>query len=232
LPIAAERRDLRSADVDRVIESEGGQAVREFRDHRGREWRAWEVSPESISPQTKAEDYLAECFQGGWLVFETLDGSDKRRLCPPPYAWDHRSESDLAQLVERAEILRPIGTRHRRPAVPNDLPPNMPPEIAASIPRDGGGNIDMRYLGVVRSFRYPGGEIWRARVVASDEDDGSPVLLLASDTHSIELAAWPPEWVDMQDEQLVELLRTGESLQERRRPESPRRRHGDFRADR
>jgi hypothetical protein len=90
----------------------------------------------------------------------------------------------------------------------------------------------MRYLGVVRSFRYPGGEIWRARVVASDEDDGSPVLLLASDTHSIELAAWPPEWVDMQDEQLVELLRTGESLQERRRPESPRRRHGDFRADR
>lgn len=205
--------------------------MRDFMDHRGLQWRAWEVRPESIFPQTKAEDFLAECFKDGWLVFETLDGLHKRRLCPPPYAWDQRSDVDLAHLVDRAEILRPHGGRARRAAPPTDLPPNVPPEIAATMPRDAEGNLDIRYLGVVRSFRYPGGQIWRAYVVAPDDTGTPPVLRFASDTHSIDLSEWPPEWVDLSDTQLGELLRVGESIQERRREEGAHRRYDDPSSD-
>lgn len=33
-------------------------AIREFSDATGRAWRAWHIRPESIHPQTKAEDYV------------------------------------------------------------------------------------------------------------------------------------------------------------------------------
>jgi hypothetical protein len=205
--------------------------VREFRDRRGRQWRAWEVTPESIHPQTKAEDYLSECFQGGWLVFETVDGRDKRRLCPPPYGWEERAEVDLERLVERAEILRPVSAKPKHSARHVDLPPSTPPDIAASMPRDPNGNLDMRYLGVVRSFLYPGGEVWRASVVAQADSAASPVLRFSSDTHAVDLTEWPPDWVDLNDYQLVKLLRSGESPQERRREETRRRRHDDHESD-
>jgi hypothetical protein len=205
--------------------------VREFRDHRGREWRAWEVTPESIHPQTKAEDYLSECFRGGWLVFETVDGRDKRRLCPPPYGWEERGEADLERLVERAEVLRPLSKKRKRSSHPTDLPPSTPPDVAASMPRDPNGNLDMRYLGVVRSFLYPGGQVWRASVAAPADSTAAPVLRFSSDTHAVDLTEWPPDWVDLNDYQLVKLLRSGESLQERRRGEGPRRRHSDPQAD-
>jgi hypothetical protein len=201
--------------------------VREFRDRRGREWRAWEVSPESIQPQTKAEDYLSDCFRGGWVVFETVDGLDKRRLCPPPYGWEERTEADLERLVERAEVLRPRGGKHRRSARPADLPPSIPPDMAERMPRDRDGNLDMRYLGVVRSFLYPGGQVWRASVVARDDDDEAPVLRFSCDSHCVDLTEWPHGWVDLNDEQLVELLRVGDSLGDRRRDQPPRRRYDD-----
>lgn len=204
--------------------------MREFKDHRGREWRAWEVTPEAIYPQTKAEDYLADCFRSGWLVFETVDGLDKRRLCPPPFGWEQRSNADLMDLVERAEVLRPAGGRHKRKPRHADLPPGVPPDIAASMPRDARGNLDMRHLGVVRSFSYPGGQVWRVRVTMRDDVAAPPVLRFASDTHSIDLAEWPPDWVDLSDRQLVELLRSGQSAPERREVDQPHRRYDDSRS--
>ncbi|MFL5605978.1 MAG: hypothetical protein ACJ8AD_05995 [Gemmatimonadaceae bacterium] len=204
--------------------------MREFRDHRGREWRAWEVTPESMHPQTKAEDYLSECFQGGWVVFETTDGRDKRRLCPPPYAWEERDEADLERLVERAEVLRPLGAKRKRGSRPKDLPPSVPPDVAASMPRDPNGNLDMRYLGVVRSFLYPGGEVWRASVVAQ-AGGAPPVLRFSSESHAVDLTEWPPDWADLNDHELVKLLRSAESPHERRHREAPRRRHDDLRPD-
>jgi hypothetical protein len=227
LPLPQQGEFGRSADVQRTHrEYRGGLTMREFRDYRGREWRVWEVRPESIQPQTKAEDYLAGCYQGGWLVFETVDGLDKRRLCPPPYGWDRRTDADLEHLMERAEILRPL-SRARGCAVPADLPPSVPPDIAASMPRDANGNLDMRYLGVVRSFLYPGGQFWKAYVKAHDDDDVPPVLRFACATHTIDLEEWPPQWVDLSDDQLVALLRVGESLRDRRRDDQPTRRHDD-----
>ena len=44
-------------------------AVREFSDERGLAWRAWEIKPEAIHPQTKAEHYLADCYTLDWIVF-------------------------------------------------------------------------------------------------------------------------------------------------------------------
>ena len=201
--------------------------MREFNDSGGRLWRAWEVRPEAIYPLTKVEDYLADCYRDGWLVFETADGQDKRRLCPPPYAWDRHSEEDLEKLIERAERLRPIGAKRAKTALPADLPPTVPPDIAVRMPRDADGNLELRYLGVVRSFEYPGGQVWRARVVGHDDDTAVPVLRFASDTHSIELTEWPAEWADLSDADLSALLRVGESIQERRRDGLSKRRHGD-----
>jgi len=205
--------------------------VREFKDQRGRQWQVWEVRPEAIYPQTRAEDYLAECFRDGWLVFETTDALEKRRLCPPPYAWEQRSDTELERLAGRAEILRPLSRKRPRQPSRADLPPSVPRDIAATMPRDDEGNLDIRYLGVVRSFYYPGGQVWRAQVVASDDTHAEPVLRFTSPSHDINLTEWPLDWVDLSDNQLVELLRIGESIEERRHDAAPKRRYGDPRTD-
>jgi hypothetical protein len=207
-------------------------AVREFTARDGRRWRAWDVSPESVEPLTRAEDYLADCFRDGWIVFETFDGSDKRRLCPPPYAWEHRSDANLEDLLLRAEILRPRGAvRVRGDAViPADLPPSVPLNVVADIPRDVDGDIDMRYLGVVRSFRYPGGEVWRASVV-DDNPDAPLVLRFSSESHTIDLTDWPNDWADLPSAQLIALMEKGRSSIERRRRERPTTDPDDRRTD-
>ena len=195
-------------------------AVREFTARDGRRWRAWDVSPEVVEPLTRAEDYLADCFRDGWVVFETIDGSDKRRLCPPPYAWEHRSDANLDDLLMRAEVLRPRGQLRVRgdSVLPADLPPSIPLDVAKRIPRDIDGDIDMRYLGVVRSFRYPEGEVWRASVVENNLD--SPLILrFSSESHTIDLTSWPKDWADRTDEHLIALMLEGRSTIERRQRE-------------
>lgn len=199
-------------------------AVREFMARDGRRWRAWDVLPEAIEPLTRAEDYLADCFRDGWVVFETIDGSDKRRLCPPPYGWEHRSDANLEDLLMRAEVLLPRGQVRVRgdSIIPADLPPSVPLEVADEIPRDIDGDIDMRFLGVVRSFRYPEGEVWRASIV-EEGPDRPLVLRFASESHIIDVIDWPGNWSDMTDGQLVALMQKGRSSVERRRRERPQR---------
>lgn len=207
-------------------------AVREFNARDGQAWRVWEVTAESLKPLTRAEDYLADCYRDGWIVFETLDGRQKRRLCPPPYAWDQRSDADLEALLLRSETMLPRGQVRVRDDVllPADLPPNVPADVAAEMPRDIDGNLEMRYLGVVRSFAYPGGDVWRASVVELDPD--MPLVLrFSSESHSIDLTSWPADWIDMTDAQLVALMREGQSMSERRRATPPRRRHDDHGPD-
>ncbi|MDQ3950365.1 MAG: hypothetical protein M3282_08460, partial [Gemmatimonadota bacterium] len=99
-------------------------AVREFVDSQGRAWRVWEITPVSVHPQTHVEDYLADCYREGWVVFERVDGVEKRRLCPPPYAWHARDDRDLEVLLKRAEIVRPRGVvREGLAPLAADLPP-------------------------------------------------------------------------------------------------------------
>ena len=78
-------------------------AVREFTDRAGREWRAWDVAPDELSPRTKDEDYLAQLYHTGWIVFETRAGDDKRRLFPIPPGWAELPDSELGVLLDKAE---------------------------------------------------------------------------------------------------------------------------------
>jgi hypothetical protein len=207
-------------------------AVREFVDGEGRQWKAWEVTPESVHPQTRAEDYLADCYRAGWIVFETADGENKRRLCPPPYAWHERDDVDLLALLDRAEVLRPKGGRRSPiPGLPADLPPSTPPEVAASIPRDQSGDVDMSKLNVVRSFHYPGGRVWAVGLVRFPEEGGEPVLRFVSGARSVDLTTWPAAWVDFTEERLIDLLRTGAPRSSAWREGMPTRRHGDPRTN-
>ena len=203
-------------------------AVREFTSRDGRAWRVWDVTAASLEPLTRAEDYLADCYRDGWVVFETLDGREKRRLCPPPYAWDQRSDADLEALLMRADTLRPKGEVRVRDDIlfPADLPPNVPKAVADAMPRDVEGNLDMRYLGVVRTFDYPGGDTWRVAVVDVDPDQPL-VLRFASSTHTIDLSDWPADWIDLTDDRLVALLRDAGSARDRRRHDVPLRRYDD-----
>src|SRR5258708_39794518 len=78
-------------------------AVREFTDEHGVAWRAWDIRPEAIHPQTRGEDYLADCYVVGWIVFETASGNEKRRLCPWPTKWARASVGQLREMLARAE---------------------------------------------------------------------------------------------------------------------------------
>ena len=112
--------------------------VRDFVDSSGTEWRAWEVTPDAIYPPTRGEDYLADCYQSGWVVLETKRGDRRLRLCPIPRDWQRLPDHSLEALLPQAEVL---------PA------------------RTASGRSTMADLPVVRSFRYPGGRVWTVHIV-------------------------------------------------------------------
>lgn len=198
-------------------------AVREFIDDDGRKWRAWDIKPEEIHPVTKAEDYLADCYITGWIVFETQRGDEKRRLCPWPMNWAERSDDELRELLKRAEPVSPYRlradriTRVQRPA-----------EIAEE-PEPGAAHPDLVDLDVIRTFTYPGGRIWTVCVVNHPEDGGPPVLRFQSGLRIIDSRRWPKDWADQPDEELVWMLRASAPRRAKERPseDTPRRRWDD-----
>lgn len=173
-------------------------AVREFRDDDGREWRAWAITPESIEPVTRGEDYLADCFVTGWIVFETMDGREKRRLCPWPMRWAEMSDAELRALLGRAEVISQfdLTARHRGSARAQD--------------GEGDGWTDGRGLDsspTVRTFGYPGGRFWSVWVVKRPADGGPPVLRFQAGARWIDLHRWPANWATQPDDALIQLLR-------------------------
>ena len=193
-------------------------AVREFTDSGGRDWRVWDVMPHSIHPQTKTEDYLALMYQTGWLVFETKTEDEKRRLADFPADWSELSSQGLETLLGRAEVIPPRKLRALRQARgeeaarqqdraaqrANELADMAP---AAGPPRAPEEEPDLTDLGVVRTFRYPGGRFWTVCVIRRPEAGGPPVLRFTAGARDIDLRDWPKDWPDYRDEQLVELLR-------------------------
>ncbi|HEY2378436.1 MAG TPA: hypothetical protein VGH98_20825 [Gemmatimonadaceae bacterium] len=189
-------------------------AVREFTDSSGREWRAWDVAPDELSPRTKDEDYLAQLYHTGWIVFETHAGDDKRRLYPIPKGWAELPDAELAVLLEKAEKVpqRKLRTEKdaRGPAAVEEIRRAADfseeavddPERARKRARD--DTPDVTDLNVWRTFRYPGGRIW---VVGVAHDTSTPVLRFTAGAREIDLHDWPMEWADYSHEQLVELLR-------------------------
>ena len=185
-------------------------SVREFRDASGRRWRAWDIDPDEIHPQTKAEDYLADCFQSGWIVFETFDGSDRRRLCPTPGGWAAFGEEELRSLLARADRI-PLSkvARGRSPmgTTPKSLATwNRRAEDRAVSPPDRA--VDATDLRVVRSFHYPGGRVWAASLIPNPDGSDSHVLRFSSGFRHLDLERWPRDWPDYGDDRLVELLRS------------------------
>ncbi|HEY2853653.1 MAG TPA: hypothetical protein VGJ18_12450 [Gemmatimonadaceae bacterium] len=150
-------------------------AVREIVDEKGKAWRVWCILPESIHPVTRAEDYLADCYQLGWLVFETVTGGEKRRLCPFPRDWERVDEQVLRSLLGRSEPVRPHRSSGERAAEREVLPPKTP---AVEVDVAGDEKADLTDLTVVRTFRYPGGRIWSAAIEKHSDIAVGPVLAL------------------------------------------------------
>jgi hypothetical protein len=197
-------------------------AVKEFRDDQGAEWRVWEIRPESIHAQTRAEDYLSDCYTVGWLVFQTASGEDKRRLCPYPKNWSRMNDMQLAGLLLQAEPVPPrkldaerqvVGASDPQPRV--DVPPEQ-------------DKPDVTDLRVIRSFKYPGGRMWTVCVCEHPEDNGAPSLRFTSGMRHLDLRPWPRDWPDAPNPQLVEMLRrAGQRAPAVPSADTPRRRYND-----
>src|SRR2546423_4357963 len=75
--------------------------VREFSDDRGRPWRAWSVVPGLSKASARAGGFLGN-FQNGWICFESLGTSARRRLPYPRAKWPNISDEELRRLLEAA----------------------------------------------------------------------------------------------------------------------------------
>ena len=81
--------------------SQSSAEIREFRDPSGHLWRGWPVTPAPTRGGRSSERYLGE-FYKGWICFEALDGSARRRLPQVPTNWAELPESELVRLLEQA----------------------------------------------------------------------------------------------------------------------------------
>jgi hypothetical protein len=202
-------------------------AVREFTDGRGREWRVWDVAPDDLNPRTKDEDYLAQLYHTGWLVFETKTADSKRRLFPIPRGWNDLPDAELEVLLEKAEVVPPRKLRTEQRAKGDAAAEAMQaavdftqkaidaPEEVRDVPHE--ETPDVTDLFVLRTFRYPGGRIWSVCVVEHAAGDSS-VLRFTAGARRIDLVDWPKDWADYPDEQLVNLLRRAAPRERTGRP--------------
>jgi hypothetical protein len=214
-------------------------AVREFVDKTGREWRVWDVLPETIHPPTKAEDYLAAMYHTGWLVFETKAEDEKRRLAPIPAGWNELDNRGLQALLGRAEIIPPLTLRTLREAHGAEAARQQQRAIQRAqqlgdveAARASGRSEelpDVTDLAVERTFQYPGGRYWTVCVVSDPDGGGEAVLRFMAGARKIDLADWPKEWADYPDHRLVELLRRAAPRPRGQviGPDTPRRRWDD-----
>lgn len=90
--------------------------LRTFRDAGDREWRVWDVQPDTTNDvRLRTLGHLPAEMAGGWLCFETE--GEKRRLTPVPEGWDVDDPEALGRLcllatlvVRAARAARPIST--------------------------------------------------------------------------------------------------------------------------
>lgn len=191
--------------------------TREFKDLLGKEWRVWDVRPDDLNPRTKDEDYLAQLYYTGWMVFETKAGDDKRRLYPIPRGWQELPDAELEVLLQKAEIVPPRKLQSEKRAMGDAAVKAMDeaaefaekaveaPDQVRHIPRE--ETPDVTDLSVLRTFRYPGGRIWAVCVIQHPEGGGPAVLQFTAGARRINIENWPKDWADYPDEELVNLLR-------------------------
>lgn len=200
-------------------------AVREFVDDTGKAWRVWCILPESIHPITRAEDYLADCYQLGWLVFETSTGDEKRRLCPFPSHWMSADDGALRSLLSESE---PVRRRRSTGETSIEREVMLPKTPAIQVDDASEEKPDLTDLTVVRTFRYPGGRLWSAAIAPHSDIAVGPVLRFTAGARMIDLPRYPRDWPDLPEENLIDLLRHASPRSiTKYTPETPRRRYND-----
>ena len=85
--------------------------VREFTDDEGRRWRAWRVVPGLTKASAGGRQFLGD-FQNGWICFEGIGSSARRRLPYRGANWTDISDEELKHLMQQA-IDAPL--REKRP---------------------------------------------------------------------------------------------------------------------
>jgi hypothetical protein len=110
----AEAAAPRNGTPESKVDERGEKAVmgvREFSDDELRPWRAWLVMPGLSKASSSGTRFLGD-FQNGWICFEGMDGSARRRLPYQKTNWPDISDEELKHLVRRA-IDAPV--REKRP---------------------------------------------------------------------------------------------------------------------
>ena len=75
--------------------------VREFVDDTGRSWRAWPVIPGLSRSSARGRGFLGD-FQDGWICFEGLNTTARRRLPYRQPNWANITDEELQRLLARA----------------------------------------------------------------------------------------------------------------------------------
>ena len=101
---------------DTSVDEGGGKGdvvgVREFTDDEGRSWRAWSVVPGQSRASSSGGQFLGG-FQNGWICFEGLNVSARRRLPFPREKWPNISDEELKHLLQQA-IDAPLREKRNR----------------------------------------------------------------------------------------------------------------------
>jgi|SRR4051812_3874761 hypothetical protein len=75
--------------------------VREFSDDRGKPWRAWSVVPGPSKASASSGGFLGD-FHNGWICFESLGSTARRRLPYPRAKWPNITDEELRRLLAGA----------------------------------------------------------------------------------------------------------------------------------
>lgn len=75
--------------------------VREFVDDSGRAWRAWPVVPGLSRSSARGRGFLGD-FQDGWICFEGLNTTARRRLPHRLPNWANITDEELQRLLAQA----------------------------------------------------------------------------------------------------------------------------------
>ena len=95
-----EESEPATAESTRDAVSEGTR-VREFEDPTGRSWRAWPVTPGRARSAESSRRILGD-YQEGWICFEALDNSGRRRLPRHEPRWSDLESHELQRLLDQA----------------------------------------------------------------------------------------------------------------------------------
>jgi hypothetical protein len=96
-----QQREPRVPSADSADRHSDDTSVREFEDEAGRRWRAWPVTP-NLARATEASRRSLGDFQDGWICFEALDNSGRRRLPQRGRRWSDLPLEHLPHLLAEA----------------------------------------------------------------------------------------------------------------------------------